>query len=977
MTRNLLAPSTLERIHQYAHQVGVSADDLINRLLDSTPVPSPIPYSTIVNNMVDIIALITPDRRYALVNKAMQTVTGIPVGQIIGKTNRELGFPEDLIQSADATHALVMSTRTEQLAQFTFPSPDGIRFYEVRLSPIFDSHDEIIYLLSVTHDVTERRKSQVNLKAVLDSSLTGVTAFQAVRDESGEIIDLTWTLINQWAEKLSGYKAADIVGKRFLEKFPINRDNGIFDMYCEVIKTREPIKRTIYYTRPGLKGWFDVVVYPFEDGVVVAYDDITEQKLMQDALTESEARFRTMANAAPVLIWASGLDKLCNFFNDVWLNFTGRSFEQEYGNGWTEGVHPDDFDRCLNIYTSSFDARQQFHMDYRLRRHDGEYRWILDHGVPRFSAEGEFLGYIGSCIDITEKKQAEEAVIQSEANYRLLFQEAPISIWKRDFSQIKTYLDMLRASGVADIETYLRENPQEVEKCLRMVKTLEANHTALAMYKGKSIQEINDNFTKIVTLGEPQPASLTAVVDGKTSFSGEFINRALDGTRINILMKWIVLPGHEKTYDEVLVVTVDISDQKEAEEAIRQSEANYRLLFQEAPIAIWKQDFSGMKAFLDEISATGIDDIEAYLQTHPEAVGACLKQVNIHEANTTALEMYGATSVQTVNELFHQVIINDDPQQPASLAAIASGKTTFSGEFTNKTINGNTIYLLIKWLVMHGHEQTYDEVLVATLDITEQKRYELASIENERLTARFRKEQDHNALVQRSIAALSHDLRTPLSVIGMSKDLLLKYFDKLTEEKRKEKLEGIGRQLEFAMELLDDTVAMVRGALSERAFHPTWVNLAKLCQVSVSEVGMSYHAQKRLKFVNIGRVDMALIDEILVSRILLNLLSNAIKYSPNQTDIRLELDQNSEHLIIRVVDKGVGIHPDNLPHIFEAFYRVPETQNIQGTGLGLSIVKECVERHHGHIEVTSELGKGTTFTVELPLLIKEASVGGR
>ncbi|HRF97293.1 MAG TPA: PAS domain-containing protein, partial [Aggregatilineales bacterium] len=92
----------------------------------------------------------------------------------------------------------------------------------------------------------------------------------------------------------------------------------------------------------------------------------------------------------------SGLDKLCNFFNDVWLNFTGKTFEQEYGNGWAEGVHPDDFDRCLQIYTTSFDAREQFHMDYRLLRHDGEYRWILDHGVPRFGADGEFLGYIGS-----------------------------------------------------------------------------------------------------------------------------------------------------------------------------------------------------------------------------------------------------------------------------------------------------------------------------------------------------------------------------------------------------------------------------------------------------------------------------------------------------------------------------------------------------------------------------------------------------
>ncbi|HRF97294.1 MAG TPA: hypothetical protein PLZ51_18930, partial [Aggregatilineales bacterium] len=137
---------------------------------------------------------------------------------------------------------------------------------------------------------------------------------------------------------------------------------------------------------------------------------------------------------------------------------------------------------------------------------------------------------------------------------------APIAIWKRDFSQIKRYLEGLRASGITDMENYLRANPKEIEKCLRMVTTIEANNVGLEMYKGMSVQEINDNFTKIVTLDEPQPASLTAVLDDHTSFSGEFINHTLDGKKINMLLKWIVLPGHETTYDEVLVVTVDITD---------------------------------------------------------------------------------------------------------------------------------------------------------------------------------------------------------------------------------------------------------------------------------------------------------------------------------------------------------------------------------------------------------------------------------
>ena len=135
--------------------------------------------------------------------------------------------------------------------------------------------------------------------------------------------------------------------------------------------------------------------------------DITKRKIAEEELRESEGRFRTVADAAPVMIWMSGPDKLCIFFNKGWLDFTGRTMEQELGNGWAEGVHADDLERCLEVYETSFNARQPFTMEYRLRRNDGEYRWVLDSGTPRFAEDCAFLGYIGSCIDITARKQAE------------------------------------------------------------------------------------------------------------------------------------------------------------------------------------------------------------------------------------------------------------------------------------------------------------------------------------------------------------------------------------------------------------------------------------------------------------------------------------------------------------------------------------------------------------------------------------------
>jgi len=217
---------------------------------------------------------------------------------------------------------------------------------------------------------------------------------------------------------MSGYKREEVIGHTSLElniwKTPGHRakfiqrlkQNGSIVNFEMKFRTKDGSFRVLLSSAERIE-------VSGEDCLLIGSSDITERMATQQALRESEERFRNMADNSPVMIWVSAPDNSCTYVNKRWLDFTGRALEQELGAGWTESIHLEDRERSFQIYANSVEERKPFGMEYRLRRYDGEYRWIYDTGVPRFSPDGEFLGSTGSCIDITERKQSEVELRQA------------------------------------------------------------------------------------------------------------------------------------------------------------------------------------------------------------------------------------------------------------------------------------------------------------------------------------------------------------------------------------------------------------------------------------------------------------------------------------------------------------------------------------------------------------------------------------
>jgi PAS domain S-box-containing protein len=346
----------------------------------------------------------------------LQTIFGIPSDTHVAGAQDFIRYvhPADRARVSQA-FADARQDRKLYAPEFRIVRRDGmIRWLVARGKFYYASDDEAERMLGVSLDITERklaegavRESENRYRRIVETASEGIWLLDS---------NLHTSYVNRQMAEMMGYDPAQMMGESVFN-FYFPEDFGYKKQVLERRQqgVREQIEERLR-RRDGSELWVRMAAIPVYkdngefDGALAMVADITERKQTEAALRESEERFRLVANTAPVLIWMSGPDKLCTYFNKPWLDFTGRSIESELGNGWAAGVHPDDLARCMDTYTQAFDRREEFRMEYRLRRHDGEYRWVLDIGIPRFDPDRSLAGYIGSCIDVTDRKLAEETL---------------------------------------------------------------------------------------------------------------------------------------------------------------------------------------------------------------------------------------------------------------------------------------------------------------------------------------------------------------------------------------------------------------------------------------------------------------------------------------------------------------------------------------------------------------------------------------
>jgi PAS domain S-box-containing protein len=708
--------------------------------------------------------------------------------------------------------------------------------------------------------------------------------------------------------------------------------------------------------------------------------DIADRKRAEDALRESEERFRSMADSTPALVWLSDLEMKRTYFNRTWLEFVGRPVEAELGDGWVENIHPDYRDRYLTTYRTAFETRKPFEIEYLLRRHDGEYRWVLARGTPRFTPSGGFAGFVGLCLDITDRRRAEDRLREEVRVTEALNRLGGTLATERDLGAV--------VQAVTDEATRLTE-------------------AQFGAFFYNVVGERGEAYTLYAISGVPWAAfdrfpmpRNTAVFE--PTFRGQEVVRLADVTkdpRYGRSAPYHGMPeGHLPVRSYLAVPVVS-----------RSGEVLGGLFFGHERTGMFTDRHERLAVGVAAQAAIAIDNARLYeglrkslrrfqslTEAIPQMVWTTDPAGRVTYFNRRWQEYTGLTAEPDRETGWAGVAHPEDADRLTTgwRLAVHSGADHFSQEFRlRRAADGAYRWMLSSAVPLRDEAGATVEWVGTLTDIDDQKRQadrlermvrdRTAALEeaNAALRQEVEERKRTQAELQRSNDELdkfayvaSHDLQEPLRKIQAFGDRLrVKYRDHLPDGAR----DYVDRMLASAgrmRRLIDDLLAFSRVTTQARPFEP--VDLGDVLRDVLSDLDV--RIEKTRGRIDVGPLPTIDADPSQIRQLFQNLLVNALKFHrpgvPPVVAVRGEVvaepgpdGPNPLTCRVSVRDNGIGFDEKYLGRIFQVFQRLHGRNEYEGTGVGLAICRKIAERHGGSITATSRPGDGATFVVTLPV----------
>jgi PAS domain S-box-containing protein len=598
--------------------------------------------------------------------------------------------------------------------------------------------------------------------------------------------------------------------------------------------------------------------------------------------TESDELLKSVANSAPVLVWVSDTHKLCTYFNQRWLDFTGRPLEAELGNGWAEGVHPADLERCLSIYQQAFDRRQEFKMEYRLRRYDGEYRWVFDTGVPRFNADGSFAGYIGSCVDTTDQRQSAEVVRKSDERFRLAAQAGNMFAYEWDAAT-----DVLVRSG----------------ECAHVLNVVEAAHVTGQQVLSKIHPDDQEAVKQVLGALTPEKPEL------RISY------RMIHPERGTI---WVERTSRaffdaDEKLSGVTGMIVDITERKQVEAALRESEERLRLAVEAGRMYAYEWDVASdvivrSGKFVDILGLTGAPGIVTCKNM--------LKTVHPDDHAEVLAVTAACTPENPIGRARYRVIRPD-------------GSVVWLEKTARAFFDGNGKMLRTIGIVADITERKLGEEALSTLS---QRLIGAQEAERERIAREL-----HDDIGQR-LALLEVDLQQ-LKQINPGSEEISRCVDELCAQTSEisEDVHDLSHELYSSKLKILGPIAAMRGFCRELS--------------AKQKVEIDFHHDEILRSIP-QEISLCLF------RILQEALHNAVKHS-GVRHFKVEFREVDDTITLDVHDSGLGFDTEAA---------------MRGRGIGLTSMQERLKLVNGELSIESEIEQGTTIRARVPLRPQTYSV---